>query len=277
MLVPSVPPAPVTFSAPLPSAVPVPATIPPPPVRFVPPANELLPFSVSVPVPLAFSAPPPLIAPDSASPVAPSTVRPAPSVTLFRRFTPAVPASSVPPSPTIVPVPSAPPPLTIAMPPVSDASDAVDAPVMFHVPPWTARWVKLSYVSTAMVPFAALPPAVFSCRLSVLLPPRPASTPSPTDDPVIALNVFDAPTAAPSDTLPVTVPPLVNVLPVPARVLGASTIEPLIEPPLTFVKLTCAPPDVVTTCAVGPAEKPSRPVVPIVPAFVMLVVPPAPL
>ncbi|MDR8783526.1 hypothetical protein FEP82_01472 [Burkholderia multivorans] len=130
-----------------------------------------------------------------------------------------------------------------------------------------------------MAPFAALPLAVFSCRLSVLLPPRPApaSTPRPTDDPVSALNVLDAPAAAPSDTLPVMVPALVNVLPVPATALGASTTEPLIFPPLALVKLTCAPPEAVTTCAVGPAPKPRMPVVPIVPAFVMLVVPPTPL
>nr|WP_290441167.1 hypothetical protein [Burkholderia cenocepacia] len=239
--------------------------------------NELAPFSVSVPVPLAFSAPPPAIVPDNASPVAPSTVRSAPSVTLLSRLRPAVPASSVPPPAAIVPRPSPALLLMIAVPPASDASAALDAPVMFHVPPCTARCVKLPYVSTARVPLAELPAAGFSCRLSVLLPPSPASTPSPTDDPVCALNVFDVPSAAPSDTLPVTVPALVNVFPAPGVPLGASTTEPLIAPPLALVKLTCAPPDVVTTCAVGPALKPSRPVVPIVPAFVMFVVPPIPL
>ncbi|WP_258403067.1 hypothetical protein [Burkholderia multivorans] len=76
--------------------------------------NELAPFSASVPVPFTFSAPLPPIAPDSASPFAPSIVRPAfrpPfSVTLLSRLTPAAPASSVPPLATIVPVPSAPVP-----------------------------------------------------------------------------------------------------------------------------------------------------------------------
>ncbi|WP_249215663.1 hypothetical protein [Burkholderia contaminans] len=239
--------------------------------------NELTPFSASVPVPLTFSAPPPPIAPDSASPFAPSTVRPPVNVTLLSRLMPAAPASSVPPPPTIVPVPSAPAPWTIAVPPVSDAFVAVDAPVMSHVPPCTARLLKLPNVSTAMAPFVAPPVAVFSCRFSVLLPPSPASTPSPTDDPVSALNVLDVPTAAPSDTLPVTAPALVNVFPAPGVPLGASATEPLITPPFALVKLACAPPDVVTTCAAGPAPKPSRPVVPIVPALVMFVVPPMPL
>ncbi|MDR9226445.1 hypothetical protein FEP08_01975 [Burkholderia multivorans] len=135
----------------------------------------------------------------------------------------------------------------------------------------------MANISAAMAPFVAPPAAVFSCRLSVLLPPSPASTPSPTDDPVSALNVFDVPRAAPSETLPVTVPAFVNVFPAPGVPLGASTTDPLIVPLLALVKLVCAPPDVVTTCAVGPAPKPSRPVVPIMPAFVMLVVPPMPL